>query len=240
MSFLGNQMNNKFEKIKLGCSSSKCTPLYRSVKRKKFGGVSSIGGICDYCGVSVQLGLELHDGRKICPMCHCCFHLDHAGTKNAGIMIHVGEENLSQAQVNNICFLMFMTKISDEDGIEKVRAESDRIYGLLENRSLGLGSIIMAGSPNGGEATPQKKNLLQADFPLNVVSPSFFAQHIAATSNQNICLEGVRFLPYPAPFSPWVVAWAEDFLEKYPVSLWSATLERLKFITEPNLENDRS
>lgn len=214
----------------LSISSERCLPLQKAPKGKKF---KTYSGQCAYCKIKAPSGLEIHkegnEKKLACPLCHACLHIDKAATEMAGKIIWLPE--IEQAQLNIICSTIFISlaqeakeakaKIENAEpteASEEATADSKKlsiydkmrsIYKAFEYRALPVESFF-------GTAP--------SEF-FNPSDPAFFVQQIFVAKKRGDFseekLQGLRFLPKPGIFYPYIKNWS-SLLEEMPVDTWSS------------------
>lgn len=193
--------------LHLDVSKEPCLPL------KKVGRQVAAAGVCHHCQIPTGTAAEKHTegGRSytVCPVCHVCRHLDHAGIIGAGTMVWLPE--LTQAQLNATCMFIFITLLAPRDElIDAVFVERMKIlYKTFESRCAPVVTLF------GG-----KNSLFDASNPL------FFAQEIDRLRPETRAelaskLDGLRLLPSPKVFMPFARSAMPEILKKYPLKTWT-------------------
>lgn len=204
--------------LSVDVSSAQCPPVFASRESDKPAERSTPSCAC--CEIYTAGWGESHqfDGSKktLCPICHSCLHLDYAGMNKAGTMIWLPE--LTQVNLNVTCVLIFMTLVSKPSGpVDKAFIERMKLlFKSFELRSQPL--VTQFGGKN---------TLFDASSPL------FYAQQLSTLSpalrkDLSIKIDGLRMLPSPEKFMPFIKAIQPQILAKYPMTSWPALLESSK------------
>ena len=166
---------------------------------------------CGNPGGEGGAGLEWHkssrEGSRLCPICHCCVHLDVAGQLSAGRMVWLPE--IPQAILNNLALAYFVAshqleKDLDNDDLRKYVTSARDLFGGIERRGESVEQVLAHGDQAlmKDERDPRKVNI-QRQKRRQLSDPSFFAglilQARRSTSHDAEAIakqiDGVRFLP---------------------------------------------
>lgn len=200
-------------------SALPCLPLSAA----KGAGVSRQRGRCGACAVDVPCGLERHESRLLCPLCHLTQHLAEAGRLEAGKVIWLPK--IAQADLNRFCatfFLLMAAPKSHEEAVAPMRARMKAIYqGAFETKAaLDYENFLSPDLTVGGalKKTP-------VTLPLALTSPVLLAHALDEARNRDrfdhAKLDGLRLLFFPAPLRALIKAWRDDFYRARPPERWT-------------------
>lgn len=203
----------------LSISQENCLPLRKPPKGKQF---KTYSGQCSYCGIKAPSGLDYHkeNGEKklACPLCHACLHIDQAAALQAGKIIWLPE--LTQWQLNALCAVIFLSLADEQKKKRELTGEAEQTSGLTlydKMRSLYKAFEYRSAPIESFFGAPPTEFFKPSD-------PAFFVQQIFVAGKRGDFpienLQGVRFLPKPGAFFPFIKSWS-SLLESVPVDGWS-------------------
>lgn len=209
--------------LPLGVSNTSCTPRLGVPPSQRRSDAPKGAMKCFACGNPSGLngvGLEDHQAGpervSLCPMCHCCVHLDFAGQLGAGRMVWLPE--IPQKVLNNLALAYFLASRQlesdlENDDLRKYVTSARELFQGIERRGESVESVLAHGDKSlmKDERDPRKAGI-QRHKRRQLSDPAFFAGLIlharkstgmasAAIAKQ---LDGVRFLPNIDAFDVYV------------------------------------
>lgn len=239
--------------LSLGVSPQRCRP-----QRSRLGSgreLASDGAklSCKACGAPGGAGGKLLDdhiisGQKkalLCPLCHSCVHLDFAGEMRAGRIVWLPE--LSQEMLNVICLASFVairSKPKQGEGALKDATEAQalltqvtRLYKCFEKRAEAVEAFLGADSPR--SPMPRRELSNPAYVATLILHAKAKSQLSAAVFSRR--LDGLRLLPDPRAFEPYINAVSKLPEMRNPLSTWAHLVkqERLELDAKAALSAER-
>lgn len=198
----------------IGNSTSSCIPFTPASATKG-------SHVCAACGIESVGGMEKHlfgkNFHSICPICHCCRHLNSLQVKNAGIMIWLPE--IEQTKLNALVSVIFAAMEGEEGEIEdQYVSRFSGLYKTFESRSMPIAALF------GGE-----NPLYDGNSPLFMAQQIDMANRVFAKEPDfkvSERIEGIRFLAKPASFTTFIAGVKAVLDRKHPRDTWSDLLQQ--------------
>lgn len=209
--------------LNLGVSLQSCLP-----GRQTASGVGKRAVDCMACGAPGgergELLEEHHVGKEkrilLCPMCHMCLHLDHAGRVKAGRIIWLPE--MSQERLNVLSLAMFVAISKSgahrsNDDVKGVIQAAKRLFEAFERRAESVEVFL------GGSAIKTLMPRQALSSPVHVASLLVRIQREAKLKPSELAsrIDGLRLLPSPAAYEKYIdMAW-RHVAKRHPIQTWA-------------------
>lgn len=225
--------------LPLGVSNTLCAPTLGASSKKSCDEDRQGPLRCFACGNPSGVdgaGLEWHKAGtkkvRLCPMCHCCVHLDVAGQLAAGRMVWLPE--IPQSILNNMALAYFMAtrrleSDPENDDLRKYVTSARELFQGIDRRGESIEAVLAHGDKvlMKDERDPRKANL-QRQKRRQLSDPSFFAGlilHAKRSANASAAIiakqiEGVRFVPSIDAFEGYTSLVLEGMPQREGPSSW--------------------
>ncbi|MFK4705812.1 hypothetical protein ABIC83_002651 [Roseateles asaccharophilus] len=210
--------------LNLGVSLQSCLPGLRSSD-----GGAKRPADCMACGAPGGDRGELLEEHRVgkekkiflCPMCHMCLHLDHAGRTKAGRVIWLPE--MSQEKLNVLSLAMFVAisksgAYRSNDDVKGVVQASKRLFEAFERRAESVEVFL------GGSAIKTLMPRQALSSPVHVASLLVRIQREAKLKPSELAarIDGLRLLPSPAAYEKYIDMAARHVAKRYPIPTWAS------------------
>jgi hypothetical protein len=162
--------------------------------------------------------------RYLCPLCHACLHLDHAGRIRAGRIVWLPE--ISQEQLNLLCLASFVA--ASKAGVYRKHADTKamiehimRLYRTFEKRSESI-EVFLSGQS--ASALMPRQTL---SSPTHIASLIVSARRETKLDARTVArrIEGMRLLPNPGAFQTYIDKLSRMTAKTFPVQSWMGAVQ---------------
>lgn len=167
---------------------------------------------------------KTQSSRYLCPICHACLHLDHAGRLKAGRVVWLPE--ISQEQLNLLCLASFVA--ASKAGAYRKDADTKamiehimRLYRTFEKRSESI-EVFLSGQS--ATALMPRQTL---SSPTHIASLIVSARRETKLDARTVArrIDGMRLLPNPGAFQSYIDKLGRMTAKTFPVQSWMGAVQ---------------